>query len=493
MRKRSLHRSGALLAAIAVVLLTLPTRAAMDAIRTDSGTVVGTLKSGVTTFLGIPYAAPPVGNLRWRPPQPPRYRNSDWKADQFGTSCMQNQAGSRLPWTEEFMTQGPIGEDCLYLNVWTTAKNAAAKHPVMFWIYGGAFTEGSSSVAVYDGAELAKKGVVVVTANYRVGPLGFLAHPELTRESEHSSSGNYGLLDQIAALRWVQKNIAAFGGDPSQVTIFGQSAGAISVADLMRSPLAKGLFARAIAQSGPGLFGRNSFGAGATLREREALGVKYAEALGVQSLADLRALPAARFVGPNAPATQTGPFNDGWVLTDSTPADQVPLMVGFVADDLGLNSPAPPGAGPSTSLGARGTTPELKDAARERARVSMYLWAAEQVTASKRVYTYFFDRAIPWPEHPEFGAFHSGEIPYVFNSLDRLKRPWEAIDKRLSETISSYVTNFAKKGDPNGSGLPTWPAFDPARYTTMELGAQIGPMPLADQARLTQLIGELKK
>src|SRR5262245_26321210 len=406
MRKQSLHRSGALLSAIAVVLLTLPTRAAMDAIRTDSGTVVGTLKSGVNVFLGVPFAAPPVGNLRWRPPQPASYRNSDWKADQFGTSCMQTQQGSRLPWTEEFMTQGPIGEDCLYLNVWTTAKNATAKHPVMFWIYGGGFSEGSGGIAVYDGAELARKGVIVVTANYRVGPLGFLAHPELTKESEHSSSGNYGLLDQIAALRWVQKNIAAFGGDPSQVTIFGQSAGAISVAGLMRSPLAKGLFARAIAQSGPGLFGRNSLGAGAALQDREAAGVKFGQALGAQSLADLRALPAAKFYGAGVPTTQGGPFNDGWVLSDTAAADQVPLLVGFVADDLGL--------------AAAGATAEQKATARERARVSMHLWAATQNAASKKVFTYFFDRAIPWPEHPEFGAFHSGEIPYFFNSLNRL-------------------------------------------------------------------------
>ena len=479
MRKRLFHQKAALLSAVALILFTVLADAAIEDVRTDSGTVSGTLKSGVSTFLGIPFAAPPVGNLRWRPPQPPPYRNSSWKADQFGTSCMQNQTGARLPWTEEFMTQGSIGEDCLYLNVWTTAKNANAKQPVMFWIYGGAFSEGSSSVAVYDGAELAKKGVVVVSANYRVGPLGFLAHPELTRESGRSSSGNYGLLDQIAALRWVQTNIAAFGGDPSQVTIFGQSAGAISVADLMRSPLAMGLFARAIAQSGPGVFGRNSFGAGATLQEREAAGVKFAQALGAQSLADLRALPASKFSGANVPATPGGPFNDGWVLPAAAPADQVPLLAGFVADDIGL---APAGA-----------TLEQKATARERARVSMHLWATEQLQASKRVYTYFFDRAIPWPAHPEYGAFHSGEIPYFFNTLGRLNRPWELSDRKLADTVSSYVTNFAKKGDPNGSALPKWPAFEPSSYTTMELGGQIGPMPLADPARLTQLLGELKK
>ena len=375
------------------------------------------------------------------------------------------------------MTQGPIGEDCLYLNVWTPAKNANARLPVMFWIYGGAFNEGSGAIAVYNGAELAKKGVIVVTANYRVGPLGFLAHPELTKESEHRTSGNYGLLDQIAALRWVQKHIAGFGGDPRQVTIFGQSAGALSVAALMRSPMAKGLFARAIAQSGPGLFGPNAFGAGATLGDREAAGVKFAQALGASSVAALRALPATAFYGPAAPQLPGGIFSDGAVVPMQPPSEQVPLMVGFVADDLGLG----------------GTTPEQKAAARERARVALHAWAASQLPASKKIYTYFFDRAIPWPEHPEFGAFHSSEIPYVFNMLSRLKRPWEPVDRRLADTVSAYVTNFAKKGDPNGSGLPQWPAYDPAGYATMQLGARVGPMELAQPSRLTQLLGELKE
>ena len=390
---------------------------------------------------------------------------------------MQNQPGSRLPWTEEFMTQGPVGEDCLYLNVWTPARNASARLPVMFWIYGGAFNEGSGAIAVYNGAELAKKGVIVVTANYRVGPLGFLAHPELSRESEHGTSGNYDLLDQIAALRWVQKNIAGFGGDPRQVTIFGQSAGALSVAALMRSPLAKGLFARAIAQSGPGLFGRNALGAGATLRDREAAGVKFAQALGAASLAALRALPATAFYGAAAPPLAGGLFTDGAVLFEQPPAEQVPLMVGFVADDLGVG----------------GLTPEQKAAARERARVALHVWAARQLPASKRIYTYFFDRAIPWPEHPEFGTFHSSEIPYFFNTLTRLKRPWEPLDRKLADTVSSYITNFAKKGDPNGAALPPWPPYDPASYATMQLGARLGSMSLAEPSRLTQLLSELKE
>jgi para-nitrobenzyl esterase len=468
--------------AAVVALSTVVGQAALDVVKTDSGVVAAApTTDGVATFLGIPYAAPPVGDLRWRPPQPVKRWIGDWKADRFGTSCMQNQPGSRLPWTEEFMTQGPLGEDCLYLNVWTTAKNANARQPVMFWIYGGGFNEGSSSVAVYDGAELAKKGVIVVSANYRVGPLGFFSHPELTKESGRGTSGNYGILDQIAALQWVQRNVAAFGGDPRQVTIFGQSAGAIAVTDLMRSPLAHGLFTRAIAQSGPGLFAGNALGRGATLLDRENAAMKFGESKGAATLAALRALPAQAFF-PTAGAAggvglPTGPFNDGWVIPSTAYDDQVPLMVGFVADDLGVN----------------GTGAEQKENARERARVGMHLWAADQVRASKRVYTYYFDRAIPWPEHPEFGAFHSSEIPYIFRTLDRLKRPWEPIDRKLADTFSTYVTNFAKKGDPNGSALPHWPQFDAASYNTMQLGVRVGVMELGDTQRVGALLGELRK
>ncbi len=507
-------------------LLALPApswtmRADVRTVKTNAGLISGAAPiDGVTAYLGIPYAAPPVGDLRWRPPQPASHWDGVRNADRFGTSCMQSQPGSRLPWTEEFMTQGPIGEDCLFLNVWTAAKSATAKLPVMFWIYGGGFNEGSSSVAVYDGAELAKKGIIVVSVNYRVGPLGFLAHPELTKESAHHASGNYGLLDQIAALQWVHDNISGFGGDPAQVTIFGQSAGAISVVDLMRSPLAKGLFARAIAQSGPGLLPRNALGANATLSEREAAGVTFAESKGARSLAELRALPAARFFEPSTSGGGTrlpnGPFNDGWVLTGTTPPEQVPLMLGFVADDIGVSG----GFGPSSKadiesyqgdarriygeqadtflklypvaadadvIGAR------KAAGRDRARVSMDLWANEQLKASKRIYTYFFDRVIPWPAHPEFGAFHTSEVPYVFKTINRLDRPWEPIDHKLAETVSSYWANFGRTGDPNGTGLPPWPAYSSSSHITMELGARAGEMSVAEAPKLEFLLGQLKK
>lgn len=511
--------------ACVVVLLasTLAVRADLATVKTDDGLVSGVVKDGgVTAYLGIPYAAPPVGALRWRPPLRAAHWNGIRKADHFGTSCMQNEAGSRLPWTEEFMTQGPIGEDCLYLNVWAPAKNASARLPVMFWIYGGGFNEGSGAVAVYDGTALARKGVILVSVNYRVAPLGFLAHPELTKESEHHVSGNYGILDQIAALQWVHRNISAFGGDPDRVTIFGQSAGALSVIDLMRSPLAKGLFARAIAQSGPGLLGRNALGADATLSDREPAGIRYAESKGAHSLAELRALAPEVFFAPaggrggGAPPAN-GPFRDGWVLPHTDPSKQVPLMLGFVADDIGIGggglgqAQAKPTvatfeSGAQRTYGDQASTflklypvtedadvpAALKAAGRDRARVSVDLWAAEQQKPSKRIYTYYFDRVLPWPAHPEFGAFHTSEVPYVFQTLARLDRPWEPVDRKVSDVVSSYWTNFAKAGDPNGESLPNWPAYHPESHTTMELGERLGTMPVAEGQKLEFFLANLK-
>jgi para-nitrobenzyl esterase len=490
-----------IVAALTLAAATATTRAAFDTAAIDSGRVSGLARpGGVTAFLGIPFAAPPVGVRRWAPPQPVSRWGGTRSAQAFGTSCVQAQPGSRLPWTEEFMTQGPTGEDCLFLNVWTAADAATARLPVMFWIYGGGFTEGSTAVAVYDGAELAKKGVVVVSANYRLGPLGFLAHPELTAESPRRSSGNYGLLDQIAALRWVKTNIAAFGGDPDRVTLFGQSAGAMSVASLMRSPLARGLFVRAIAQSGPGLFPRAALGAGVPLADAEKNGVRYAEAKGASSLKALRDLPASAFSTGPPQGGASGIIEDGWVLAGTGPDRQVPVLAGFVADDLGVT----PNIGPAASadafreyarrtyrdraaaflrvypVAADGDVPVMvKAAGRDRARVGLDLWAAGQLPSSGRVFTYYFDRAIPWPAHPEFGAFHSGELPYVFNVLSRLDRPWEAVDRTVADTVSSYWVNFARTGDPNGAGLPRWPAYDPGAHVTMRLGARTEVMAVA--------------
>jgi para-nitrobenzyl esterase len=264
-----------------------------DQVSVDGGAITGTtgVDSSIRAYKGIPFAAPPVGELRWREPQPVKSWTGTYAADKFAPACIQNVPRSRLPWTEEFMHQGSISEDCLYLNVWTGAETTNEKRPIMVYLYGGGFSEGSNAVAVYNGEELAKKGVVLVGINYRVGPFGFLAHPELTAESAHHASGNYGLLDQVAALRWVKHNMRAFGGDPDNVTIFGQSAGAMSVAMLMQSPLTEGLFKRAIIQSGPGLFPAGTLSGNTPLTEAEQAGVRFAGARGAATLADLRAMP----------------------------------------------------------------------------------------------------------------------------------------------------------------------------------------------------------
>jgi para-nitrobenzyl esterase len=495
------------LAAVAVSV-SLLYAAQPKVVGTDAGKVSGvTDAQGVTSYKGIPFATPPVGKLRWQPPQPVEHWAGVRKADRFGNACFQNEAHSRLPWTEPFMEQGPVSEDCLYLNVWTAAKSAGERRPVMVYIYGGGFNEGAGSVAVYDGAQLAKRGVVVVNMNYRVGPLGFLVYPELTKESEHGVSGNYGLLDQIAALQWVHKNITAFGGDPNRVMIFGQSAGAISVYDLMQSPLAKGLFERAIAESGPGLLG-GRFAMLPSLAQGEQAGVQWAEAKGAHSLADLRALSPEdifKSSGRGGPAAPNQPIGDGFVLPapGTAPAqNEVPIVLGMNADDLGLASNLGPGQKPTVAAYQEAAKKKygekaddflklypaasdsdvaamLKAAARDQARVSIDLWAANQLKLSGKVYTYFFDRVLPWPEHPEFGAFHTSEVPYVFENLDLTGHPIEPADRKVSDAMSSYWMNFAKSGDPNGKSLASWPAYAPAAHVTMQLGEKMGPMPEA--------------
>lgn len=506
---RNIHTVALLLFSIA--LIASAAGKTQEAVRIDSGLVSGKIDShAVSSYLGIPFAAPPVGNLRWRPPQPVPAWKGVRATDDFGASCMQDEMGVRLPWSRGFMTQGPISENCLYLNVWTTSPDSSKKMPVMVWIYGGGYSEGSSQVAVYNGGNLARNGVVVVTFNYRVGPLGFLAYPALTEESQHHSSGNYGLLDQIAALNWVHRNIAAFGGDPSNVTIFGQSAGAGSVGILMTSPLAKGLFEHAITESGLGLF--RGLDSRKRLPDAEQQGLKYAERLGAHSLAQLRALPAGDFAKPipGMPRGLSGfsPNVDNWVVTNDVPAHEVPLINGMVANDIGIadlgdgRTSAPVtletykaqmknlcGDQLATCLKLYPANDEKEAAAalatarRDRARVSIYLWATDRVKRGP-VYTYYFDRAEPWPKYPLFGAFHTSEVPYVFQSTSVLHRAWQPEDLKISREMSSYWTNFAKRGDPNSPNLPHWPGFTAETKTTMELGSRMGPMPLAEPARL---------
>jgi para-nitrobenzyl esterase len=477
-------------------------------VKTSLGAISGvaTGDGAVVSFKGVPYAAPPIGDLRWRAPRPVKSWKGTLKADHFGASCIQGPNNEFLPWTKEFMYVTPVSEDCLFLNIWTPRTAAAAKLPVLVFIHGGAFTSGSGDVPVYDGEALARTGMVIVTLNYRLGLLGFLAHPALTAESPHHSSGNYGLLDQIAALEWLKQNIRVFGGDPTRIAITGQSAGAMSVADLLASPLAKGLFSAAIADSGIG-------GRGVpmqTLAEAEKAGVTFATAKKADSAEALRALPATQFIA--GPGTRFAPIVDGWVLpgnpivltTERGSDNDVPVITGFQANDAALggvrSSTAAqyqkharqvygPMADDFLKLYPAESDDEVKEAevtvGRDRLRAGLYLWASARATTHRApVFAYYFDRAIPWPAHPEFGAFHSGELPYAFGNLDNMDRPWEPADRTISKMMMTYWKNMAATGDPNGPSVPHWAPVDPSTPAVMRLGAICEPMPPAFSTKL---------
>jgi carboxylesterase type B len=466
--------------------------------------VAGTNDS-IAVYKGIPFAAPPVGPARWRAPEPTAGWSGVRKADAFSPSCVQSIVTERKPWTHEFMTHGEVSEDCLYLNVWTPAASSSARNPVFVYIYGGGNVEGSGTVPVYDGEGLASKGLVVVSFNYRVGVLGFLAHHELTKESTHHASGNYGLLDQIAAVKWVHDNIAAFGGDPGRVTIAGQSAGASAVHNLTASPLAKGLFQRAIADSGSSIAA-----SGRALPDQEADGVRFAGAKGAHSLAELRTMswkdivapinpaptPALRFTivtdGYSLPVTEKDAFARGT-------QNDVATITGLNADENGA-VPHPTTTREAFEKQARQRYAEQADeflklyptanddearvaqnqSSRDQARVSMYLWALNRNrTAKTPAYTYFWTHPLPGPDVDQYGAFHTSEVPYVLNTLSRSDRPFTDVDRKIADTLSSYWANFATTGDPNGKGLQRWSPVSPDSPMTMEVGDNFRSIPVA--------------
>lgn len=480
-------------------------------VKVEGGLVIGVPgdDSSIMTFKSIPFAAPPVGKLRWAEPQPVVPWKGLHATDKYPPSCIQDIPASNPPWTYEFMPHNEIGEDCLYLNVFTPANAPSQKLPVFVYIYGGGFHQGGTAVPIYDGEGLAKKDLVVVTINYRVGVFGFLSYPELTKESPHQSSGNYGLLDQIAALRWIQANIAQFGGDPRNVTIAGQSAGGSAVHDLTASPLARGLFLRAIVQSGGSTVGKGGLtNTPPSLATAEAEGAKFAESKGAHSLSELRAMSWQKLIEPvSGPALRLAPIVDGYVLPASFMSviaagkqNDVVTLTGSALGELGgIGGPQKPvtlsefqdrarqrfgdAAGEFLKLYPATTDEEaqaaLKQSIVDQSLVAQYLWARTRTaTAKTKVYEYLWDHTLPGPDSAKYGAFHSSDLPYTLNNLRTSDRPFTDGDHKIAALMSSYWANFSATGDPNGKGLPYWPAVDD-KPQVMELGDKTQPFPLA--------------
>lgn len=485
------------------------------------GAVRGYLSSPGAVFKAIPFAAPPVGALRWRAPQPITPWRGVRDATRYSAACMQNPLGTGAflaPLAHRYGASYPtpkwdLSEDCLYLNIWTPAWPVKEPRAVMFWIHGGSNRIGSGNEPGYDGAELAKLGVVVVTVNYRLGALGFFAHPELTRESPHRSAGNYGLLDQIAALRWVHDNIANFGGDPARVTVFGESAGAIDTGMLMCSPLAGGLFAHAIMESGPvlGIAYAHSLRQGEQWGERVArlaLRTQPGGSAGDSPLRRLRALPAQAILAAAGAAARQQPdpefVLDGWVLPRTPQAafakgteQPVSLIIGNNGREASVfrgasGAPLPADQGPLKTLrisygnlaplamaaytidahtGRTAAADEwLNDALMTCPSAAM---ATLNAAAGRPSFLYRFLRSIPGKGESELGSFHSLELPYVFGALRHPVWSWlpfAKLDDTLAAAIGSYWTNFAKTGDPNGGGLAQWRPYTRASEQYMEFG-----------------------
>jgi len=473
-------------------------QAAKDVVKTDSGVLEGTLNSdhSVRIFKGVPFAAPPVGDLRWKAPQPAAHWDGVRPADKFGPACLQTNVFGDI-----YFRDNQPSEDCLNLNIWIPAKPAGGPLPVFVWFYGGGYVAGANSEPRYDGENLAKRGIIVVEPNYRLGVFGYFSHPELAKESGHNSSGNYGLLDQVAALRWVAKNIAAFGGDPANITIGGESAGSLSVSALMASPLSRTLFHKAIGESGAFFPSRGPVGHAMKPRsETEEFGVKFAESLGAKSLAEMRAKPAKELL--EAAAQHNHGFDfwpnaDGYCLTEDPQATyakgeqcHVPLLAGWNADENKLAvllAPQKPTAksfadqararfgdqaGEFLKLYPANTDEEALKSAEALAgddfiAFSTWKWIdMQRKTASAPVYQYLFEQ--PRPVKPgakigplpasEAGARHAGEIEYVFETLKSDEGvPWSEGDLKVSEAMAAYWANFVKTGTPNGAGLADWP------------------------------------
>lgn len=509
-----LFRALALLALCLVALAARDVQAAplTSPVKVTGGDIVGLRAGTLKTYLGIPFAAPPVGHLRWRAPQAVVPWKGVKEARGFSAACAQTAV-----WNTH-----PKSEDCLYLNIWTPEK--ARKLPVIVWIHGGGYYGGTAAQPLFNGGNLAKHGAVVVTLNYRLGIFGFFAHPELTAESPDKASGNQGIEDQIAALRWVKHNIAAFGGDPGRVTIVGESAGGASVAILLASPLAKGLFQRAIAQSGnyavPINAGEDShFDRGAA----EAQGLAFATGVGAEHLPGLRAMSALAL---QKPAWSPRSIVDGHVLREDLTTtyrhqreNKVPLLVGWNAEEG--KDLAPEILETSDFTAARhqdlakkllGYAPSdallaaYPGATNSQAKASinqltndwwgwrMWHWAELQAKYGQpKPYVYFFAHRPAEPLTPcgyGCGAGHGAEIPYLFDNLDQDSRPWTREDRQLAARLADTWVNFARTGSPNGRGLPAWPTFDGSKASVLRIGgkAQLKLHEVPDFSLFPQLV-----
>jgi para-nitrobenzyl esterase len=470
----------------------------LDTVNTDAGTIQGLPpnSSGTRIFKGVRYAAPPIGDRRWRAPM----RVEPWEgvkpATAFSPDCVQAPPADGHQ----------ISEDCLSLNIWTGAQSIAERRPVLVWIHGGGFSAGSGRDKRIDGENLANRGIVVVTLNYRVGPLGFLAHPELTQESNTRTSGNYGLLDQLAALAWVQRNIVRFGGDPQNVTLGGNSAGALCVNLLVGSPLAKNHFRRVIAESGADV-GSFSVSYPLPLKTNEQAGVDFMKAAGADSLAALRRLSIADVMktrGGNRLSI------DGYVIPldpyeifSTGKQNDVPILNGWNRDDVAGSAPANAAAfkeSVRTRYGSHAgailkafpadSDEQATKSAAALSRDVLFAWQGytwvrlQERTGKAAAYTYYFTRVPPdTPQEMARGVFHGSESPYALDNLDKFTRPYTETDRKLSAVMSSYWINYMRSGNPNGSGLPEWPQFSSKTDQVMELGDTIGarPTPFKDE------------
>ncbi|WP_111978681.1 carboxylesterase/lipase family protein [Algibacillus agarilyticus] len=501
MKKNNIINKLVVASLISVCSLNLAAKS-LTTVSVEQGIVEGKKIDNLAVFKGIPFAKPPVGDLRWKAPLPAEKWQGVKQAFTYSPSCI--QAGN---------PPSRISEDCLYLNIWTPAQTSNERVPVFVWIYGGGFSFGSSADPIFDGRNLAKKGVIVVSIAYRVGQLGFLANPELSKENPNVVSGNYGLLDQISALKWVKQNIASFGGDPNKVTIAGESAGGISVSMLAASPQAKGLFHGAISQSG-GSFGpsrkRGYPGENMILlSQAEAEGEKYVKQFGASSIAELRKMDAETFIPKGWSLPGGWPIVDGYVIKDDQHElyqrgeyNDVPVLVGYNSDEgasfvwnndakafiEGLETRFGPYAN-SLLKAYPMTDKKITRAGRNIIRDAAFGWHSwswaklQSETGKSPVYLYFFDQH---PNHPKgsekynYGSPHGQDIAYVFQNMDSNNPDITKADLALSDSISNYWVNFIKFGNPNGNkNLATWPKYESKSQKVMyfQQEPKVGPVP----------------